>query len=45
MSKSINHLATADGLFFGKDGLDKRKTEKMVDDALAGTDDGELFLE
>ena len=45
MSKSINHLATADGLFFGKGGLDKRKTEKMVDDALAGTDDGELFLE
>ena len=45
MSKSINHLATADGLFFGKDGLDRRKTEKMVDEALAGTDDGELFLE
>ena len=45
MSKSINHLATADGLFFGKGGLDQRKTAKMVDDALAGTDDGELFLE
>jgi len=45
MSKSINHLATADGLFFGKGGLDPRKTSKMVDEALAGTDDGELFLE
>ena len=45
MSKSINHLATADGLFFGKGGLDRRKTAKMVDEALAGCDDGELFLE
>ena len=45
MSKSINHLATADNLFFGKGALDRRKTEKMVDDALAGCDDGELFLE
>lgn len=45
MSKSINHLATADGLFFGKGALDQRKTSKMVDDALAGCDDGELFLE
>lgn len=45
MSKSINHLATADGLFFGKGGLDPRKTSKMVDEALAGADDGELFLE
>jgi len=44
-SKSINHLATADGLFFGKGGLDQRKTSKMVDEALAGCDDGELFLE
>ena len=44
-AKSINHLATADNLFFGKGALDRRKTEKMVDDALAGCDDGELFLE
>ena len=40
MSKSINHLATADGLFFGKGALDQRKTAKIVDDALAGFDDG-----
>src|SRR5829696_7719210 len=49
MAKSINHLAAADNLFFGKGSkggaLDRRKTEKMVDDALAGCDDGELFLE
>ena len=45
MSKSINHLATADGLFFGKGGLDQRRTARMVDEALAGCDDGELFLE
>ena len=45
MSKDINHLATADGLFFGKGALDPKKTKKMVDEALAGCDDGELFLE
>ncbi len=45
MSKDINHLATADGLFFGKGALDPRKTKKIVDEALAGCDDGELFLE
>ena len=45
MAKSINHLATADKLFFGKAALDRRTTEKMVDDALAKTDDGELYLE
>ncbi len=45
MAKSINHLATADSLFFGKGGLDQKKTGKMVDQALAGCDDGELFLE
>jgi TldD protein len=45
MSKSINHLATADGLFFGKDGLNRGTTDKLVNDALAGCDDGELYLE
>jgi len=45
MSKDINHLATADGLFFGKGALDPRKTKKIVDEALAGCDDGELYLE
>src|SRR6185295_11754494 len=45
MAKGINHLATADGLFFGKGALDLRKTGKAVDEALKGCDDGELFLE
>src|SRR5262250_1750370 len=45
MSQSINHLATADKLFFGKGGLDKKRTDKLVDEALSGCDDGELFLE
>jgi len=45
MAKGINHLATADSLFFGKGALDQKKTAKMVDQALAGCDDGELFLE
>jgi TldD protein len=45
MAKGINHLATADGLFFGKGALDRRRTEKMVNEALKGCDDGELFLE
>jgi TldD protein len=45
MAKGINHLATADGLFFGKGALDLRKTGRVVDEALKGCDDGELFLE
>jgi TldD protein len=45
MAKGINHLATADGLFFGKGALDQRRTERMVNQALKGCDDGELYLE
>src|SRR3954452_22905702 len=45
MSKAINHLAAAERLFFGKGALDQRRTARMVDEALAGCDDGELFLE
>src|SRR5215475_6381420 len=45
MSNPINHLATADGLFFGKGALDRKRTEKLVDEALTGCDDGELYLE
>ena len=45
MAKGINHLATADGLFFGKGSLDMRKTGRVVDEAPKGCDDGELFLE
>ncbi|HTT83839.1 MAG TPA: metalloprotease TldD [Rhizomicrobium sp.] len=32
-------------LFFGKAGLDRDNVQAIVDDALAGADDGELFLE
>jgi TldD protein len=39
------HLATADGLFFQRAGLERDRTERIVRDALAGADDGELFLE
>lgn len=34
-----------DDLFFTRAGLDRVRTESIVEDALAGTDDGELFLE
>ncbi len=39
------HLATTDGLFFQRAGLDLDRTRRMVREALAGADDGELFLE
>jgi TldD protein len=32
-------------LFFNEGGLDKSSVQTLVDDALAGSDDGELFLE
>lgn len=38
-------LSTTDGLFFGKAGLDRVRVEGLVDDALSGADDGEMFLE
>ncbi len=41
----MSDFATTDELFFTRAGLDRAKTEHIVEDALAGTDDGELFLE
>src|SRR5689334_4298696 len=41
----MSHLATANELFFKRAGLDEGRTERIVREALAGTDDGELFLE
>ena len=35
----------AEKLFFNKAGLDKSRVQAIVDDALSGADDGELFLE
>ncbi len=41
----MSHMAAADDLFFNRAGLDRPRLEAIVDDALAGADDGELFLE
>ena len=38
-------LRTTDELFFERAGLDRERTESVVDNALDGADDGELFLE
>jgi TldD protein len=37
--------ALTDDLFFGKTGMDRARVERIVAEALAGMDDGELFLE
>ncbi len=37
--------AKAEELLFNRTGLDRNRVEGLVDDALAGCDDGELFLE
>ncbi|MEX1109782.1 MAG: DNA gyrase modulator, partial [Dongiaceae bacterium] len=37
--------AETDRLFFQRTGLDESRVEQLVGDALAGADDGELFLE
>jgi TldD protein len=41
----MSQLAETDTLFFERAGLDRDKTQRLVADALAGADDGELFLE
>jgi TldD protein len=38
-------LDNTDELFFGQTGMDRTAVEGIVNDALAGADDGELFLE
>lgn len=38
-------LMTTDDLFYRRTNLDQRRVERIVDDALAGCEDGELFLE
>ncbi|MCR9221277.1 MAG: metalloprotease TldD [Alphaproteobacteria bacterium] len=38
-------LAKTDELFYHRTGLDRTRVEALVDDTLAGADDGELFLE
>ncbi len=41
----MSHLAATDELFFNRSGLDRSRTEALVDEALSGADDGELYLE
>jgi TldD protein len=41
----MSSLAITDDLFFNRAGLDRDRIERLTGDALAGADDGELFLE
>ena len=41
----MSQIAATDELFFERAGLDRRSLETIVDEALVGADDGELFLE
>ena len=41
----MTDLARIDDLFFGQTGMDRARVERLVAEALAGMDDGELFLE
>jgi TldD protein len=41
----MSSLSQTDELFFTKTGMNRTAVERMVDDALHGADDGELFLE
>jgi len=41
----VTDLANTDALFYDRTGLDPDRTQKLVDEALTGADDGELFLE
>ena len=41
----MTDLSTTDELFYGRAGLDQVQVRRIVDDALAGADDGELYLE
>ncbi len=41
----MTDLAHTDELFFTRAGMDRPRVQAIVDDALHGADDGELFLE
>ena len=41
----MSDIAQTDELFFTRSGMDRARVEGLVDDALGGADDGELFLE
>jgi TldD protein len=42
---AMNPMTRTDELFFARTGLDRRRIETLVGRALAGCDDGEMFLE
>ena len=41
----MTNLAVTNDLFFDRTGMDPQRVEGLVGEALAGMDDGELFLE
>ncbi len=41
----MSHVADTDDIFYTRAGLDRSRLESIVDDALKGADDGELYLE
>ena len=41
----MTDIATTDDIFFNRSGMDRTRVEGIVEDALHGSDDGELFLE
>ncbi|MEM7172151.1 MAG: metalloprotease TldD [Pseudomonadota bacterium] len=41
----MSHVAATDDLFYNRAGLDQKRLEGIVDEALDGADDGELYLE
>jgi TldD protein len=45
MELHMTDLAVTDALFFDRTGMDQTRIEALVDESLAGMDDGELYLE
>jgi TldD protein len=45
MELQMTDLAVTDALFFDRTGMEPTRTEALVDESLAGMDDGELYLE
>jgi TldD protein len=41
----MSQIAETDNLFFARTDLDRDRLQRLVDESLAGADDGELFLE
>jgi TldD protein len=42
---AMTDIATTDDIFYNRSGMDQKRVEGIVEDALHGADDGELFLE